>query len=640
VKDSQRNELRRLLLFGAAVLVLAFVALVYRSVDHAAFIWDDHTLLEGDAAYRKASVGELMVRSFWPDSPLADARVPYYRPLVLVSYQMDIALGGTPAEFHLTNLFLHLLACLLLLLVAVRAGAGWPRAILAMLGWGVLPRLSEAVAWISGRTDVLAAVFGLGALCLWPEVEAVKRRLEWPRAAFAGLLLFAALLSKEVAIAFGIAMAASVLLRGGTRATLIRAAACIGVPFIAWLSLRTIALAAAPDVEPRALGTGRRIETVFEAIGRYAEMIIDPVHPRTCIGLLGEVDGTRAAVGAVVLCAVSIFLFRYRRWLSFGAKLGLALGVAALVPVLHIVPLSLFGSVTADRLLYVPLAGAAIGFACSLHTRWIAGVTVVFALVCGHATSLRAKTYNEETEFWVIAGERANPNNARPLMSLASHLLRNGEVAPACRLYEKSVAILAKSDGGLTAHRRARESLGGCHARLGLYDQALRESHELVRDYPNNARIELGLGYAELHVRHFDAAGAAFARTSALDPALGYRFGVPPERIAIIRDKDSSFDEMTKAEKAEHLSALGRGPEAAALWVEVARDSSLDDELRRDAVRYLVADGPFAEAEAALIAVPRHELGWDWRLVPAFRRRRITHRALEELEPRVDALAR
>lgn len=652
---TDRNELRRLLLFAVAVLVLFFLARVYAPALEGAFVWDDHLLVEGDAAYRHATFGQIMTRPFWPTSPLTDAVAPYFRPLVLLSYRFDMALGGSPREFHFTNVALHLTTCLLLGVVAVRAGASYPSALIASLTWGALPRLTEAVTWISGRTDVLATCFGFAALALWPETGgAVDTSTEasggtarrWARSIGSGFFLFCSIASKEVGVAFGVALGLVVVLRGGTRATLVRAGTCIGLPLVVYLGLRASAFALVEVSSGRELGFGARFVTVLEAAGRYVAMTLDPFHSRTSIGLIGKPDATHAVVGAIAIVGAIVGALFVARRGSFGVRVGLLLATTAIAPALQVFPIALAGAVVADRLLYVPLAGIAVAAAVALshrgpRSRYVGGGVLALALVLATATNARAGEYREETRFWIIAAESAHPYNVAPRMGLARWLFDTGEVVPACALYERSLAILtAEGMAGHPTHRRARENLAACWSRFGRFDDALQATLELERDFPDKARIVLAVAFAELHVRHFDRAAVAFARASRLENGAVARFVVPPSRLARIRYEDAHFDELTPRRKGDHLADLGRAPEAAATFYAIAMDPTASIADRHDATAYLLLEGAFETATRAYQTVPAPVFGWDTRQRLAFERRERTHRAVEVLQPRIDALLR
>ena len=127
----------------------------------------------------------------------------YYRPLLDVSFLGDRFLWGLEESFmHLENILFHLIATLLVFAVARRvarrlnAVSPWPP-FLAGLFFAVHPINTEAVMWISARTDLLACIFILLSMFL---LLASKRSLVTTCAS--ALCLFAACLAKDSAIFF------------------------------------------------------------------------------------------------------------------------------------------------------------------------------------------------------------------------------------------------------------------------------------------------------------------------------------------------------------------------------------------------------------------------------------------------------
>lgn len=90
--------------------------------------------------------------------------VPYYRPLLTVSFMIDAQAGGaSPFVYHVTNVLLHGLATCLLFALLVQLGSGRMAAFLFAGLFCVHPALAQAVAWIPGRNDTLLAVTVLAA---------------------------------------------------------------------------------------------------------------------------------------------------------------------------------------------------------------------------------------------------------------------------------------------------------------------------------------------------------------------------------------------------------------------------------------------------------------------------------------------
>ena len=84
----------------------------------------------------------------------------YYRPILTVSLMFDTYLGGiSPFVYHLTNIILHLLASCLLFLFLTKLNYRKEPALFFSLVFSIHPVLTQAVAWIPGRNDVLLTIF-------------------------------------------------------------------------------------------------------------------------------------------------------------------------------------------------------------------------------------------------------------------------------------------------------------------------------------------------------------------------------------------------------------------------------------------------------------------------------------------------
>jgi tetratricopeptide (TPR) repeat protein len=96
----------------------------------------------------------------------------YYRPLIMLSYELDKAIWDlAPTSMHLENILLHLLLALLVLWFGRMLFAGSTRqssiAFVAALVFALHPLATESVNWISGRTDLLAGTFMFLGVCFF-----------------------------------------------------------------------------------------------------------------------------------------------------------------------------------------------------------------------------------------------------------------------------------------------------------------------------------------------------------------------------------------------------------------------------------------------------------------------------------------
>jgi hypothetical protein len=184
------------------VLVLApFVAcaLIYLPL-RGALLSDDYAVLAAvsDWSCRR---GGLSRRLFQVSFRAGFAEL-YYRPLSMASFGANFALSGAyPPAWRLTNLILHLLSGALVFSIVRRFSTGDARG-WSTVGAGIVaavfllfPTSPEAVAWVSGRYDVLALLFMLATLAFFQRARTSHDG--WGVAAL--LMAACALASKESA---------------------------------------------------------------------------------------------------------------------------------------------------------------------------------------------------------------------------------------------------------------------------------------------------------------------------------------------------------------------------------------------------------------------------------------------------------
>ncbi|HEX3867054.1 MAG TPA: glycosyltransferase family 39 protein, partial [Gemmatimonadaceae bacterium] len=144
--------------------------------------------------------------------------------------------------YHLTNLVFHTINAFIVWRIACALLRERSAAFAAALLFVVLPVHAESVTWISGRTDVIAATFGLSAFVAYLRyVETGKRS----RFAFALASLIIGLTAKEIVIALPLVMLGHALLVAGDgkrRAVRLAAVNCAAI--IPYLGVRRLAVGA------------------------------------------------------------------------------------------------------------------------------------------------------------------------------------------------------------------------------------------------------------------------------------------------------------------------------------------------------------------------------------------------------------
>jgi protein O-mannosyl-transferase len=178
----------------AGILILTVVS--YLPALRGDFTSDEYILvLDNPGVQHPENLRAFFSDKFWTGK----ARGIFYRPLITASYALDWRLWKTnPLGYHMFNLAFCLGAVVLFFGLARKFTPG--SALLAAAVFAFHPLHSEAVAWIPGRTDLLAGFFMLGAWLLWMKADGpsqVKRIMLYVATAICTLL---ALMSKEIAI--------------------------------------------------------------------------------------------------------------------------------------------------------------------------------------------------------------------------------------------------------------------------------------------------------------------------------------------------------------------------------------------------------------------------------------------------------
>lgn len=192
VSPSPPHRVRTTPVSLALLLVVALAVVAFANTVSFGFVWDDRILiLAGRLPRALDRLIEIFTSDFFHRSEVDNA-YGYYRPLTTLSYVWDYTWWRLePFGYHLTNVLLHATNSVLAFFVLRRFGIGDRPTLVAAALFAVHPIHAESVAWVSGRTDLLAFLFAVAALLLRD-----SRRGPW----LAAVALAAGLLSKEMAV--------------------------------------------------------------------------------------------------------------------------------------------------------------------------------------------------------------------------------------------------------------------------------------------------------------------------------------------------------------------------------------------------------------------------------------------------------
>jgi tetratricopeptide (TPR) repeat protein len=436
-----------------AVIVAAVAAALMSGVVGGAFVSDDELLIEDNELVRDLrNIPAIFNNAYFPKFRDATGA---YRPLSTVSYALNHAMSGYDTRgFQITNIALHALASVLVFILFLRL---FPPGVFAFLGGLAFASTAvhvDAVAWISGRPEVLCAVFMLLTFHLF---LSFRKGPGWWYIAPIFLLNLGAVLSKETALIFPAVLIGFDLLLPGEekrarrifRSLPVYAAVAAGV--VIFLLLRHRALGDF-SLERRLvplifLSLPERMLFMGKVFIEWLRLLVAPIRLAVDYSYLGspifsggyqeKILGWLLAAGVVVL---SVFAGRRRPILGW-----MLLAVAVfLAPVSQVIPI---GVILSERSLYFPsvfFLGALAFAAAELHKQWgtskeprrramgSAAVIAFMAIVIVGAapTWSAAKSYRSDIELWTRAANAA-PRSARLRDNQAAAFLERNYVEEA-----------------------------------------------------------------------------------------------------------------------------------------------------------------------------------------------------------------
>ncbi len=346
----------------ALLLVLSFCTACVLSKFNNQFVYDDVKVIGGSLIHDPSRILEVFTsHALVAQDNATPLSMDTYRPLSLLTFFWDAWLSGhEPWSYHLTNHLIHLsaIAALYALARALLPLASSLSIGAACLFFGLSPQLAEAHVWINGRSDPLAALFGLLSLWSWvrSESSASSNRL-WLTGA--GVTFFLGLLCKEVLL-FG---AASLLIFPRASDKPLRQQALRLTPFIVasltYLGLRAWALDGLRAGGHEQVSIALQNVPVIWTDGLRELLMPSRLYLRSMreeYSLLSGADRAGAIAIALMIAAALLCVRRRVPLMTWGVTwFACTLGPAAMISTM-IWPG--FG-----RYLYLPCAGIALGLA-------------------------------------------------------------------------------------------------------------------------------------------------------------------------------------------------------------------------------------------------------------------------------------
>jgi tetratricopeptide (TPR) repeat protein len=464
------------------------------------------------------------------------------RPVVILSWALDWRLWGqNPVGYHVVNVLIHalnaILAFLLVEEILRRADAGDPRqrtrlAFAAAAAWALHPMTTEAVTYVTGRSESLCATFILGALIYWTRWRRAGEAFDL---ALSGACLLLGLATKEVAavlplllllLELGLPQPAEASSPGPSRrAVALALGAAWAVILGALLARRLIYGVFLTDAWIRPIGV--QLLTEAEVVTRYLRLWLLPVgqsvfhdHP-VSDGLFS----LRTALSLLLLLSLAVAALlaslRLRRLegeaVRIAAPLPFLFGffLVSLLPSSSFVPLK---ETMAEHRAY--LAGLAVCVSVVLLVQMARlrfrlpglGMPLLLLLLAtlGGLTHLRNRCWRTEVALWGDAVSK-NPSSAEANYGHGDALRFAGQFDAAEKAYRRCVELDPD-------YLDAMNNLGIALAERGHHTEARETWRQALRRQPSYCKAHNNLGWLAYRMGRWDEALVEFRTTLSWCP--------------------------------------------------------------------------------------------------------------------------
>ena len=497
---------------GFALLLFALGFLIYSPALSGTFVFDDFDLREAFSTVRLGDLG-LLVSSG--------------RPVLMATYVVNHRTGEfDPFPFHFTNILLHCLSALLLwrfLASLFRPGRfdDWlSPALRPLLVFGVpllfltSPVQTESVAYISSRSEVLAALFYF--LALWAFVSPLRERQPW-FAALLILVLFAGSVgSKQDKVTLplaillldylGLAKTDWRKLKENWRIYGLFLAGGLAGFFIV---IRPFLFAPSAGFnlpwQPYLLTQFRMyflyLRLLFVPVGLNADYDIAASHS------LGE---HLSWLALLLLISIAVLLVRYQRRIPLIA-FGALFFFLTLAPTTSFFPILDYA---AERRLYLPAAGFFLAvlpavFWLARPSARVAGLVLAAVVALYSAgTYQRSVVWADELRLWQDTVTKS-PEKYRPWTWLGKAYSERGDYNNAVQAWEKAETLVEPES---MEHAHVLNNLGLAYANLGDRPKAVAYYQRAVEIRPREAQFWANLAVQQLRLGRDNEGWQSFAK--------------------------------------------------------------------------------------------------------------------------------
>lgn len=485
------------------IIAIAGLILFFNTLENE-FVFDDESVVQNNLSIQTLST---IPDYFTAEDGFHKVIGRYYRPIVSTTYNIDYALWELdPWGFHLTNVLIHIIACLVLFALLYELFKdkkyGLLASLIGTLVFLVHPIHTEAVSWVSGRTDSMVTIFFFVSFLFYVKYYKARESKKKSDREDSGRMLiwalifyFIGLLSKEMIITMPVILILFDFLFRQRDFTYIKNNMRAYGWFFAvtgfYLLLRSWLLGDIPERESYLYFNGMdfvtTVATMFKTLPIYFKLLFFPV------GLLYHYNGfiadahtfaDGAVIGSIlfVLVMIGLAVFAYRK--NYGQiAFCIIFFFVSLAPVMNIVPTM---SLMAERFLYMTsfalsllIAYLIVNYLKLKNKNAILGASAVVILLFSVLTFQRNQDWKDNNTLYMTAdgvdGTVLLVNTGNIYATNGSQLWQTGQQQQANLQFDEAIKRFKKAiairDNSVLAHH----NMGLIHMIRGQLDSAVME---------------------------------------------------------------------------------------------------------------------------------------------------------------------
>lgn len=483
------------------LLIIALGFLVYANALGGKFLYDDDKLIR-DNIYIKSwdTIGKIFSKDIGAGAGVG-YRFNFYRPVQMLLYMAIYSLCKlNPFGYHLASVLIHIAAALSIYFFANLLFNNKTLSFFAGMLFVAHPIHTEAVSYIAGVADPLAALFILLSFIFY-----IKDNMP------AMMLCYAfACLSKEYSLILP-ALIALYCYVFKKELKLNRLLPMLGVVLI-YAALR---ISLKFSISGTQVGTTffQRVPGFFAAITNYIRLLFLPfgLHMEYGLPTFSPFD-IKAVIG---LGIVSFMLWYAFKRLSRDKLTSFAIFwfMVTILPVANLLPINAY---MAEHWLYLPSIGFffilanILSLLCRDHRTL--GVTIAALLIAFYSVlTFRQNIYWKDPALFYEATLKYTPDNAGIYTNLGNTYAKKGDYGKALEAYQKALELKPASAG-------THSVLGNLYARTNDPEKAVAEYKKAIEIDPHliDAYNNLATVYYDMNMQ--EEAIATLQKALSLDP--------------------------------------------------------------------------------------------------------------------------